>query len=132
MADPVNDGAPEIVVGGTVSASEIPTVDPREITSGGKGGQNKPPVGIGRIRDTKEESASNIALLITWTFSASAGLILFGLYLVLRRTPADAKVLLEAATPILKEAGSFLSSVFGPLLAFVLGYYFGEKKTKDA
>jgi len=31
----------------------------------------------------------------------------------------------------LKEAGAFLSSVFGPLLAFGLGYYFGEKKSKD-
>jgi polyferredoxin len=88
--------------------------------------------GVGEVSDVKETYARGIALIITWTFAVSAIAILVGIYTILRNHPADAEALLtKAAMPILKEAGTFLSSVFGPLLAFVLGYYFGERKSKD-
>jgi len=86
---------------------------------------------IGQVSDVKEQHAISIALLISWTFAVSTCLILFGMYEILKRPPDDAKSLLASAAPMLKETGTFLSSVFGPLLAFVLGYYFGEKKSKQ-
>lgn len=114
----------------------IPMVDPRNVSPVKKTVAERllsivnPAATIGQVTDYKEQSASFIALIITWTFAASACLILVGIYLILRRNPDDAKSLLTSAAPMLKEAGSFLSSVFGPLLAFVLGYYFGEKKAR--
>jgi hypothetical protein len=88
--------------------------------------------GVGELHDVKESYARGIALIITWTFAISTILILVGLYRVLLNHPGSAEDLLgKAGVPALKEAGSFLSGVFGPLLAFVLGYYFGERKAKD-
>jgi len=87
---------------------------------------------IGKLSDAKETYARGIALIVTWTFAVSAVLILVGIYNLLRSYPSDAESLLvKAGLPALKEAGSFLSSVFGPLLAFVLGYYFGERNSKE-
>jgi hypothetical protein len=90
------------------------------------------PQSVGELYDAKESYARGIALIITWTFAVSTILILVGLYLVLRNHAGSAEDLVgKAGIPALKEAGSFLSGVFGPLLAFVLGYYFGERKSKD-
>jgi hypothetical protein len=87
---------------------------------------------LGEVTDAKETYAREIAVIITWTFAVSAVLILVGIFFLLREHPSDAEaVLVKGGLPALKEAGTFLSSVFGPLLAFVLGYYFGEKKSKD-
>ena len=36
-----------------------------------------------------------------------------------------------ALLPLFQGIGTFASTVFGPLLAFVLGYYFGEKKQEQ-
>ena len=92
----------------------------------------KHPTEVGNVRDSRETSASLIAQIITWTFAVCSVLLLLGTFLVLFVRPDQAKMLLgEAGLPALKEGGSFLSSVFGPLLAFVLGYYFGERKSKQ-
>jgi hypothetical protein len=97
-----------------------------------KGLFGKPAVGsVGELTDAKETHALAIALIITWTFAVCAVLVLVGIYSLLRSQPSDAEDLLaKAGLPALKEAGTFLSSVFGPLLAFVLGYYFGERKSR--
>jgi MFS family permease len=88
---------------------------------------------VGKLSDAKERYALVVALIITWTFAFSAILILVGLYAILSHHSPDAEALLvKAGVPALKEVGTFLSSVFGPLLAFVLGYYFGERKSKEA
>jgi len=42
--------------------------------------------------------------------------------------PENTKLLITAAViPFLEKVGTFLTTVFGPLLAFILGYYFGQK-----
>jgi hypothetical protein len=114
-------------------------VDPRVVPAGedGSGAGRKNLVDrvmgtVGKLSDAKERYALVVALIITWTFAVSAILILVGLYLILSHHSPDAEALLvKAGVPALKEVGTFLSSVFGPLLAFVLGYYFGEKKSKE-
>ena len=56
-------------------------------------------------------------------------LLLVGMVLIALVRPAQAAELLGKDTGItLVGVGTFLSSVFGPLLAFVLGYYFGERR----
>jgi hypothetical protein len=42
--------------------------------------------------------------------------------------PAQAKEFVAAFKDIVPVMENFVTKVFGPLLAFVLGYYFGEKK----
>ena len=99
---------------------------------------------VGSIREpTRERYAHTIALVIVWTFSAAVALLIGLVYWVVLKYPGidgcgnikDCKLsyravalLTEAAAPALKEFGSFISTVFGSLLAFVLGYYFGEQK----
>jgi hypothetical protein len=42
--------------------------------------------------------------------------------------PEHTKILITLAViPFLEKVGTFLTTVFGPLLAFILGYYFGQK-----
>lgn len=92
---------------------------------------------------TRERYAHSIALVIVWTFAAAVVLLIGLVYWVVLKYPwidgsgniKDGKIsyravalLTEAAAPALKEFGSFISTVFGSLLAFVLGYYFGEQK----
>ncbi len=84
---------------------------------------------VGTFRDVKERYASRLAVTLTWTFAVTVGLCLFGIFglLVLdRHDPASAKALLEPGISALKEACVSLTGLFGPLLAFVLGYYFKE------
>ena len=85
----------------------------------------------GEVSDVKEAYASSIARIITWTFAVSAVLLLVGMVLIALIRPGQAPELLIKDTGItLAGVGTFLSSVFGPLLAFVLGYYFGERGKK--
>lgn len=107
-------------------------VDPRIVLPEVSAAAARPEVdgNIGNVRDAKERYASWIALIITWTFTGATALCLVGLFLVLileRKDAAGVKALLEAGIPAFKEICISLTSLFGPLLAFVLGYYFGEK-----
>ena len=57
------------------------------------------------------------------------GLVLVGIYPPKDGgNPAKSDVIGAAVIPLLQGVGSFAATVFSPLLAFVLGYYFGEKK----
>jgi hypothetical protein len=80
----------------------------------------------------KERAASWVAISIVSTFAATLGIILIGgLMLISRRSGAiaDPKGLVnDAIVPLLEKAATFSTTVFGPLLAFVLGYYFGERQ----
>ncbi len=83
------------------------------------------------LRQQKESAARRVASIITWTFALASMMLLIGTYRILRWQPTEAKTLLvDAGIPFLEKGGLFLSSTFGPLLAFVLGYYFGEKSDK--
>lgn len=43
--------------------------------------------------------------------------------------PDEAKQYADTLASVLETLASFLTAVFAPLLAFVLGYYFGEKRS---
>ena len=114
-----------------------PTVDFRKLNPADASINTMSPVEqrthVGRttVRQQKESAARRVAFIITWTFAISAILLLIGTYRILRWQPTEAKTLLvDAGVPLLEKGGLFLSSTFGPLLAFVLGYYFGEKSDK--
>jgi len=42
-------------------------------------------------------------------------------------SPSASALIRESVAPLLERVATFAATVFGPLLAFVLGYYFGEK-----
>lgn len=82
---------------------------------------------------TKENSAQLVAGVIVLTFGVTVLAALVGGFLIIIwRNPAEVKgVVNDAAIPLLKEITGFATTVFGPLLAFVLGYYFGERGGSD-
>ena len=73
----------------------------------------------------REERAGTVALVIACTF---AGFLFLGAALggaiLLIRTPGEAAPLINALTPFLESLGKSAALVFGPSLAFILGYYF--------
>jgi hypothetical protein len=90
----------------------------------------------------KEEAAKGVALRLVGVFGVATIILLLGgiLFLaphLLKSDPGstDLPALLESYGQYLDQAKDFLTVVFGPLLAFVLGYYFGKsdtsKKTGD-
>jgi hypothetical protein len=76
----------------------------------------------------KESSARAVALTIVGTFAATIGsVLLITLILVITSsTPAVVEKFAAAISPILESLTSLATTVFGPLLAFILGYYFGK------
>lgn len=75
-------------------------------------------------------SAAAVAKVIVATF---AGTIVFSfltliLILIVSPNPETAKRFTDVLIALLEGLGKFLAAVFGPLLAFVLGYYFSEKQ----
>ncbi len=78
----------------------------------------------------KPQAAHQLAMTIVGVFAVSVILILVGGFLIIQSCSPEVaqKLIVEAAIPFLKEVASFASAVFAPLLAFILGYYFGEKQ----
>jgi hypothetical protein len=79
----------------------------------------------------KERYARGIANYIVGIFGlALILLMIFGFVLLiwLRWAPDKADIIFnKAVIPFIEKVGTFATTVFGPLLAFILGYYFGEK-----
>ena len=95
-----------------------------------------PPVG-GLVENFRENSAKEIAKGLVGVFRLSllgvlaGGFVLLmidalGLFFRVDMSPMSA-MMKDVAIPFLQAAGTFATTVFGPLLAFILGYYFGEK-----
>lgn len=80
---------------------------------------------------SKEGSARSIAIYIVMTFAGTLGLLIvlgFTLLIWLRWAPDKADLIFsKAVIPFTEKIATFATTVFGPLLAFILGYYFGEK-----
>lgn len=78
----------------------------------------------------KAESAKWVATVIVGSFAGSIALVLIAIAIIVAVTknPDDAKRFTDTLVAILESLGKFLTAVFGPLLAFVLGYYFSEKQ----
>ncbi|MGA2652617.1 MAG: hypothetical protein ABSF28_18935 [Terracidiphilus sp.] len=104
------------------------------------------PVGNVQSAPKKEIDAGYLAKVIVWTFTGSVAALILLIYWVVMNYPwidghttgdkgeivyRAVELLTKAAAPALKEFGTFLTTVFGSLLAFILGYYFGEQKKTD-
>jgi hypothetical protein len=81
----------------------------------------------------KEVAASWVAKGIVIIFGISLGIVLVGGFVLIAcraSSPSDPKALVsDSIIPLIEKAATFATTVFGPLLAFVLGYYFGERQT---
>jgi len=80
----------------------------------------------------KELAARWVAQAIVVVFGISLTLILVGGFFLIRGMPHENTKLLvtDSIIPFLEKVGTFSTSVFAPLLAFILGYYFGEREAK--
>jgi len=94
------------------------------------------PFKIPSPKDYQEVVTEMVARKILEVFGiATVGSLLVGAVLLLLAirfcyTPQDTEALVEKAmVPFLRGVGSFASTVFGPLLAFILGFYFGKGGT---
>lgn len=78
----------------------------------------------------RAESAKWVARTIVGSFAGSIALVLIAIAVIVAvtRNPDDAKRFTDTLVAILESLGKFLTAVFGPLLAFILGYYFSEKQ----
>ncbi|MGO9273792.1 MAG: hypothetical protein ACLQOO_26730 [Terriglobia bacterium] len=73
---------------------------------------------------TKEATARTLAMVLVWSFAAALLCsFVIGTY-VLAKSPAVDDKSLAASTEFIKVT----SSIFTPLLAFVLGYYFSKRQ----
>ena len=79
----------------------------------------------------KEEAATLVAKYIVQVFKYAVLAGLGGIFAVVlvcffwQNSSAAAPLLKDAVVPSLERLGTFATTVFGPLLAFILGYYFG-------
>lgn len=78
----------------------------------------------------KARGADWLSKALLWAFAGSVAVnLIVPLVLVATmRSVTEATPFLEAYVKLLKETSTFVSTVYGPLLAFVLGYYFSDKK----
>jgi uncharacterized protein involved in cysteine biosynthesis len=80
---------------------------------------------------TKEDYARMVAMMIVQFFGLTLILLTilgFVLLIWLRWAPDKSEqIFSKAVIPFIEKLGTFATTVFGPLLAFILGYYFGEK-----
>ena len=79
---------------------------------------------LGVREPSKAATARSLALILTWTFTGLLGIsVVVGLIILWRSPTIDDKTL-AASSEFLKVT----SSIFSPLLAFVLGYYFSKRE----
>jgi hypothetical protein len=80
----------------------------------------------------KESSARAVAKMIVQIFGGVLFAILVGGFTVIGLYGDSIKhaeaLVGKTVVPFLTALGNFSSTVFAPLLAFILGYYFGEKQ----
>jgi hypothetical protein len=80
----------------------------------------------------KETGARVVAYFLVGTFSGAILLTLLISLAIIARTGSSehAKLFTDTIVPLFEGLNKFLSPVFGPLLAFVLGYYFSKEQSK--
>ena len=105
---------------------------------------NPIPVSVGPVafpdttpfNEAKERAtgAREVARVLLITFAATIGatFIIIALIYFRSSTPAQANEFVKAFVDVVPVMENFVTKIFGPLLAFVLGYYFGEKGKANA
>jgi hypothetical protein len=78
--------------------------------------------------EAKATAAKEVARVLVFTFAATIALFFLTIALIylLSASPSQARDFVTAFVAILSPIENFVTKVFGPLLAFVLGYYFSE------
>jgi hypothetical protein len=81
----------------------------------------------------KESGAKVVAYVLVGTFSGVivATLLIALAIIVVTGSPDSVKRFTDTLGPLFESLGKFVSPVFGPLLAFVLGYYFSKEQRKN-
>jgi hypothetical protein len=84
----------------------------------------------------KSVTATAVAMAILSVFALSIlGTLAMNFWVLEKLIVKDPKVAEEfvtkVAVPLLTSVGTFGATLFGPLLAFVLGFYFGESKQRS-
>jgi hypothetical protein len=126
--EPEEGGPPEPDQGGPPEPEEEDIVlTERDFETFAKKVFKKPP----RIKET---AAKNIGLLLLIIFGATIFLILiiFAIFIFKVSATAQIKEYTNALITLLDGISKFSSAVFTPLLAFVLGYYFGTTKIEKS
>jgi hypothetical protein len=79
----------------------------------------------------KAFGAREVARVIVFTFAGTIAAVFLTIALIygLSASPSQAKDFVKAFVDVVPVMENFVTKIFGPLLAFVLGYYFGEKGT---
>ncbi|HEY6137872.1 MAG TPA: hypothetical protein VI670_08935 [Thermoanaerobaculia bacterium] len=79
----------------------------------------------------KALGARGIARVLVYTFAGAVAALFLTIVFIfgLSASPSQAGAFVKAFVEIVPVMENFVTKVFGPLLAFVLGYYFGEKKS---
>ena len=111
---------------------------------------SKQPIEVNLLNDLTQPSLSDLSVRLTEPFRKEMTarrigtilIVIFGVAVVLliwegfrvvfysMDQPEHSKVLInEAVIPLLEKVATFLTTVFSPLLAFILGYYFGQKQS---
>jgi hypothetical protein len=91
----------------------------------------KPPTPTFNAAKEKATGAREVARVLVFTFAGTvaATFLTIALIYVLSASPSQAKDFVKAFVDVVPVMENFVTKIFGPLLAFVLGYYFGEKGT---
>ncbi|SRR6266481_7454760 len=81
-------------------------------------------LGVQAVEPSKAATARTIALTVVWTFTGFLTFSFFiGLYILKRSSIID-----EKAVTMAMEFLKVSTTLFSPLLAFVLGYYFSRRE----
>src|SRR5207245_8309350 len=82
----------------------------------------------------REVTAKRLAIIIVYMAGISLGALMvlgFGVIIWSINTPEHSKqLIIESVIPLIEKLATFFATVWGPLLAFVLGYYFGERQAQ--
>ena len=103
-------------------------LDPEEARGEDPGGTSSPTA----VADRTETLVADLPTIesIPITIPRSDDVRSLDDYVAITRNPQEAEVYSATLSSLLDELGAFSSAVFAPLLAFVLGYYFGEKQQR--
>jgi hypothetical protein len=82
----------------------------------------------------REITAKRLAIIIVWMAGISLGLLMllgFSVIIWSINNPEHSKqLIIESVIPLIEKLATFFTTAWGPLLAFVLGYYFGERQAQ--
>ena len=139
MSDQPQSGVPPTTIDPAQASQAQPPAQPElgdidvDLTGGGAGAGGL--AGLARkfskpAPPPKEKAAMRIGLTLTIIFGVAIFFTIWEGFRVIffsMDQPDHTKTLIsEAVVPLLEKIATFFTTVFSPLLAFILGYYFGQ------